>query len=86
MKPSKLLAKARRNPANIRFADMLKLVESFEFVLDRIEGSHHIFKRQGIPKLVNLQNFGGKAKDYQVKQFLKLVDEYHLTLKEETDE
>ena len=31
-----------------------------------------------VPELVNLQRMKGKAKPYQIRQFLRLVEEYHL--------
>ena len=55
-------------------------MEAFGFALARVSGSHHIFERSGIPELVNLQSRKGKAKPYQVKQFLKLIEEYNLSL------
>ncbi len=85
MKLRKILEKARNNPANVRFSDMFRLVEGFGFILDRVDGSSHIFVRSGIVELVNLQRIGGKAKAYQVRQFLKLLDQYNLKL-EERDE
>jgi len=51
----------------------------------RTNGSHHILSRPDVPKLVNLQNVGGKAKGYQVRQLLKLVEKHNLTL-EATEE
>jgi hypothetical protein len=35
--------------------------------------------------MVNLQNVGGKAKPYQVRQVLRLVERYNLTLQEELE-
>jgi len=32
---------------------------------------------------LNLQNVTGKAKPYQVKQFLALIEQYNLSLEEE---
>ena len=58
------------------------LVEAFGFTLVRINGSHHIFTHSDIPDLVNLQNVKGKAKPYQVKQFLSLVEQHNLTLED----
>jgi hypothetical protein len=37
----------------------------------------------GIPELINLQNVKGEAKPYQVKQLLKAVEKYNLTLEEQ---
>ena len=39
----KLLNKALASPANVRFGEMVKLVQAFEFRLSRVSGSHHIF-------------------------------------------
>lgn len=80
MDPKKLLRKALASPNNLRFGDMTALVEAFGFTLSRTSGGHHIFSRPGIPELVNLQEVDGKAKPYQVRQFLKLVERYNLSL------
>jgi predicted RNA binding protein YcfA (HicA-like mRNA interferase family) len=63
-------------------ADLQRLVEAFGFAQLRAKGSHHIFGRTGIAELVNLQEVGGQAKPYQVRQFLRLVDRYDLRLEE----
>jgi predicted RNA binding protein YcfA (HicA-like mRNA interferase family) len=84
MNVRKVLDKALRGSKNIRFAEMVALVEAFGFVLDRISGSHHIFVHPEVPDLVNLQEKTGKAKPYQVRQLLKLVEEYNLELGDET--
>lgn len=74
MNKRKLLQKAIDGPNNLRFSEMQTLVEAFGFRLSRISGSHHIYVHSGISELVNLQDVGGKAKPYQVKQFLELVE------------
>jgi hypothetical protein len=61
--------KALQAPANLRFGEMVTLVEAFGFRLSRITGGHHIYAHPGIPKLVDLQEVDGKAKAYQVRQF-----------------
>jgi predicted RNA binding protein YcfA (HicA-like mRNA interferase family) len=83
MKPRKILEKALATPNNVRFSDMCKLVEAFGFHLSRVKGSHHIFVHPDVPELVNLQEVKGKAKAYQVRQFLKLVEEYNLQLEDD---
>jgi predicted RNA binding protein YcfA (HicA-like mRNA interferase family) len=80
MKPTKLLHKALNSPRNLRFAELQQLAMAFGFVLDRISGSHYIFTHDQIPELVNLQNYKGKAKPYQIKQFIDLVERYNLQL------
>lgn len=63
---------------NIRFADLKKLLNGFGFEC-RIKGDHHIFTKQGIADIVNLQPFSdGKAKPYQVKQARNLILKYKL--------
>ncbi len=83
MKPRKLLEKILGGSLNVSFADMRRLVEAFGFRLARVSGSHHIFTRPDVPELVNLQNARGKAKPYQIRQFLKLVEEYNLKLEDD---
>jgi len=51
----KILQKILAGSKNIRFSDMIDLVEGFGFRLSRTDGSHHIFVHPDIPELVNLQ-------------------------------
>jgi predicted RNA binding protein YcfA (HicA-like mRNA interferase family) len=78
MKPRKTLERILGGAKNVRFADLVRLVEAFGFRLSRVNGSHHIFTRPGIAELVNLQEVHGEAKPYQVRQFLSLVEKYNL--------
>ena len=64
MKRRKLLQKTIDGSKNIRFTEMVNLVEGFGFKLTRTDGSHHIFSRPDIPELVNLQDVKGQAKPY----------------------
>jgi predicted RNA binding protein YcfA (HicA-like mRNA interferase family) len=80
MKPRKTLERILSGSKNIRFSDLVRLVEAFGFRLSRVHGSHHIFTHPGIAQLVNLQEVGGEAKPYQIRQFLSLVEEYNLHL------
>jgi predicted RNA binding protein YcfA (HicA-like mRNA interferase family) len=82
MNKRKLLNKALSGSKNIRFGDMVTLIEAFGFRLVRTSGSHHIFEHPSMPEMVNLQNAKGKAKPYQIKQFLELVEQNNLDLKE----
>ena len=84
MNPKKTLQQILTGSKNTRFADMCQLVEAFGFGLARVSGSHHIFKHPDVAELVNIQEVRGQAKLYQIRQFLKLVEEYNLTLEEST--
>jgi len=83
MDRQKLLWKLISGSKNIRFAEAIAVAESFGFKLDRVSGSHHILVHPEIPELINLQNVKGKAKPYQVKQLLKIVEKYNLHLEDQ---
>jgi predicted RNA binding protein YcfA (HicA-like mRNA interferase family) len=82
MNKRKLLQRALAGSKSIRFGDMVSLVEAFGFRLARVSGSHHIFEHADVPEIINLQDSKGKAKPYQVRQFLELVEDYNLQLGE----
>lgn len=64
--------------ANISFDRLRRLLHSFGFV-ERVRGSHHIFTRDGVEEILNLQpREGGKAKPYQVKQVRRVIVKYRL--------
>ena len=56
-----------RSDANIRFSDLRTLLEYLGFE-ERIRGSHHLFDKEDIVEIVNLQSRSGHAKPYQVRQ------------------
>ena len=82
MNKRKLLQKILAGSKNIRFADMLQLAEAFGFSLSRTQGSHHIMVHPDVPRPLNLQEVGGQAKPYQIRQFLKLIERHNLTLRD----
>jgi len=45
---------------------------------ERIRGSHHIFTKENVEEILNLQPIGAKAKAYQVKQVRGLILLYKL--------
>jgi len=45
---------------------------------ERIRGSHHIFSKEGIEEILNLQPKGRQAKPYQVKQVRGVILKYRL--------
>ena len=60
---------------DIYFDDLCKLLLHFEFK-ERIRGSHHIFYKDGLDEIINIQPDGAKAKPYQVKQVRQLILKY----------
>lgn len=83
MKKRKLLQKLLSGSKNIRFTEASACAKSFGFQLSRINGDHHIYVHPQVPELVNLQNVGGKAKAYQVKQLLQIIERHNLQLEDD---
>ncbi|MEB3120123.1 MAG: type II toxin-antitoxin system HicA family toxin [Snowella sp.] len=81
-KKQKILKQILSGSKNISFNDIVTVVEAFGFTLSRVNGSHHIFIHPEISELVNLQNAKGKAKPYQIRQFLTIVEKYNLNLED----
>jgi len=79
----KLFDKINNNPKDVRFNDMCKLAEAFGFTHKGGKGSHEVYSRKGIEEIVNFQNVKGKVKPYQAKQFLKIIREYNVKIKED---
>jgi hypothetical protein len=63
--------------ATIPFSQLCDLLVRLGFDV-RVRGSHHIFTREGIEEILNLQPKGGNAKPYQVKQVRQVVLKYRL--------
>ena len=74
MAVKKTLAKVLRGTAdaNIGFDDLRRVLQDLGFS-ERIRGSHHIFSREGVEEILNLQPKGDKAKPYQVKQVRHVI-------------
>lgn len=62
---------------NIGFSDLCKLLGVLGFT-ERIKGDHHIFAKNGIEEILNLQPQGSSAKPYQVKQVRNVILRYGL--------
>lgn len=78
-KRDKLLRRilAGKADANIAFHELCELLRRLGFD-ERIRGSHHIFTKDGVEEILNLQAKGGKAKPYQVKQVRGVFVRYKL--------
>ncbi len=63
--------------ASIRFGELRNLLLRMGFV-ERARGSHHVFRREGVPEMINLQRDGNKAKPYQVRQVRQVIQRHAL--------
>lgn len=84
-KKEKLLKSLLSGSKDIRFDQMVTLVEAFGFRLSRVRGSHHIFEHPNLSEILNLQNVNGQAKPYQIRQFLTIIEQHNLTLDNRED-
>jgi len=82
----KLLAKIMRgtSDADIPFSELCHSLKRLGFE-ERIRGDHHIFTREGIEEILNLQPKGSKSKPYQVKQVRNILLRYKFSLGEENE-
>ena len=74
---SKNIARRLRSigDANIPFDDLRSLLLRLGFE-ERIRGSHHIYRKEGVEEKINLQREGSKAKTYQDRQVRAVIIRY----------
>ena len=77
-KAIRYIDKWRENRKNVRFIDLLQVASAFGFKFKGRKGSHVVYSRCDLKKILTFQDEGGKAKPYQVKQLIDLVDKYNL--------
>jgi len=79
MKLEKILLKilSGSSDRNISFSDLCNVLKYLGFE-ERIKGSHHIFFREDIEEILNIQPKGSKAKPYQVRQVRNIIVKYKL--------
>ena len=77
----KLFAKILRgtSDADIPFASLCRLLEKLGFE-QRIRGDHHIFTRNDVEEILNIQPRGSKGKPYQIKQVRNVLLRYKISL------
>jgi predicted RNA binding protein YcfA (HicA-like mRNA interferase family) len=77
----RLLERLRRGHCDdVSFSDFCDLLEAFGFALERVRGSHHSFRHPALPRPLIIQPRGRQAKTPQIRQFLREIDNYNLTL------
>ena len=66
-----------RSDASVRFDDLRGLLRNLGFT-ERVRGSHHIFRRDGVAERITLQRDDSHAKPYQVQQVRQVIVKYRL--------
>ncbi|MHB1698429.1 MAG: type II toxin-antitoxin system HicA family toxin [bacterium] len=63
---------------NIDFNDLTKFLKNLGFT-ERIKGDHFIFSKENVAEILNIQpNENNKAKSYQVKQVVDILNKYKM--------
>ena len=72
-KKEKLFERIKNNPKNVRFSDLKQLLIDENFILDRISGSHHIFRRGDIIFVMPMHK--NQVKSVYVKKVIEIIEE-----------
>ena len=72
-KREKLIEALTNHPNNVTFSDVQSLLELEGFNLDRITGSHHIFKKDNITFVIPVHK--NRVKSVYIKRVLELIIE-----------
>jgi predicted RNA binding protein YcfA (HicA-like mRNA interferase family) len=80
MRKRKLLERLTNNPKGVTFDDIRRLLLYEGFQLDRVTGSHHIFKKSEITFVIPVH--ANRVKSVYVRRVIALIDQ----AKEQTDE
>jgi hypothetical protein len=74
-KIDEIISDMNRDPKGIRFSDLCKVCDYYFGKPRQSSSSHRIYKTpwQGDPR-INIQNYKGKSKLYQVKQVLLALE------------
>ena len=72
-KKEKLFDRLKNNPKDVNFGDIRVLLDSEGFALERITGSHHVFKKGKIIFVVPVHN--KKVKTVYIKRLIEIIEE-----------
>ena len=73
MQRRKLIERLKNNPQGATFDDIRRLLSQEGFGLDRVTGSHHIFKRSGITFVIPVHK--NRVKSVYVKHVIELIED-----------
>lgn len=72
-KKEKLFEKIKNNPKNVRFSELKQLLVDENFILERISGSHHVFRNKDIIFVIPMHK--NQVKTVYVKRVIELIEE-----------
>jgi predicted RNA binding protein YcfA (HicA-like mRNA interferase family) len=69
---------------NLSYSDFIHLLEGLGFHHVRTRGSHRVYLNPSIPATISLQPAYGQAKPYQVREVMRMIERYNLSLEDES--
>ena len=72
MRKLKLLQRLKNSPKSATFDDVRRLLLQQGFILDRVTGSHHLFKRAGTIFVIPVH--ANRVKSIYVKRVIELIE------------
>jgi len=72
-KKEKLFERIKNNPNGVRFSELKQLLISENFVLDRVSGSHHIFRNNDVVFVIPMHK--NQVKSIYVKRVVEIIEE-----------
>jgi hypothetical protein len=66
-----------RSDGDIDFSQAVSLLQFLRFNM-RVTGSHHIFRREDVTSLINIQPLQGRMKRYQVVQLRCVFERFNI--------
>lgn len=80
---AKLYASVLANPSgSLPYREFERLLLAFGFEHRRTSGSHRQYAHPSVPYVLSVQPRGGEAKSYQIRQFLAMVTDYGLEMRD----
>ena len=73
MRKLKLLKRLKNNRRGATFEEIRTLLSQEGFKLDRVTGSHHIFKRSGVTFVIPVHQ--NRVKSVYVRRVIELIEE-----------
>jgi predicted RNA binding protein YcfA (HicA-like mRNA interferase family) len=71
-KRAKLFEKLKNNPKDATFPEIENLLLSEDFILDRVAGSHHVFKKGAVTFVIPVHK--NRVKGVYVRRIIEIIE------------
>lgn len=66
------------NGERLAFAEFQRVLEAYGWRLERVRGSHHIYRHKGAPRPLPIEPDGKDARAYQLRQARAMIERHGL--------